>query len=278
MNRDYPELAETTLRPLSRTSASSENQLVSAAWAQFERLTGSSGCRPSPPPRSLLVPGYRILSEIQRGGQGVVYQAIQESTQRKMAIKVLKEGPFADHIELARFEREVDILSRLDHPHIVAIHDRGLIDGHAYYVMDYIAGKPLDAYVAGGELEIDAVLTLFAKVCEAVNVAHMRGVIHRDLKPGNIRVNDEGEPRILDFGLAKIEQEVAGASSARQMTLTGQFVGSLPWASPEQAEGQSELLDIRSDVYSLGVVLYQLLTGRFPYPVTGRIEIGRAHV
>src|SRR5262249_16047993 len=193
------------------------------------------------------------------------------STRRKVAIKVLKEGPFADTTELARFDREVDVLSRLNHPHIVAIHDRGLTAGHAYYVMDYIPGRPLDAYVSGTELTVDELLKLFIKVCDAVNVAHLRGVIHRDLKPGNIRVDEDGEPRILDFGLAKLAQESAGGSSAN-MTLTGQFVGSLPWSSPEQATGGSELLDIRTDVYSLGVILYQLLTGRFPYLVASRLD------
>ena len=256
--------------------STTEINLVDAAWAQFEKITG--GVRNESPGRFLAIPGYRILEEIHRGGQGVVYQAIQESTRRKIAIKVLKQGPFADRIELARFEREVDVLSRLNDPHIVAIHDRGLTDGHAYYVMDYVAGKALDAYVTGAEISTDEILTLFAKICDAVNVAHLRGVIHRDLKPGNIRIDMEGEPRILDFGLAKLEEEVAGGSSAQGMTITGQFVGSLPWASPEQAEGEPESLDIRTDVYSLGVILYQLLTNHFPYPVTGRVIDVARHI
>jgi eukaryotic-like serine/threonine-protein kinase len=269
-----------------------ERKLVSAAWAQFELISNSRGIGGSSfdqrttlrtrgldsPPAALQVPGYRVLGEIHRGGQGVVYQAIQESTLRKKAIKVLKEGPFADPSERFRFEREIDLLSRLDHPHIVGIHDHGLSAGHAYYVMDYIAGQPLDAYVVGADLTIDQILNLFALICDAVNVAHLRGVIHRDLKPGNIRIDEEGQPRILDFGLAKWVQDAAERSSARGMTITGQFVGSLPWASPEQAGGQSDLLDIRTDVYSLGVILYQLLTGRFPYPVSGRIDDVVRHI
>src|SRR5262249_48569959 len=113
---------------------------------------------------------------------------------------------------------------------------------------------------------------LFAKICDGVNAAHLRGVIHRDLKPGNILVDDRGEPHVLDFGLAKLTQDADGTSATQVMTTTGQFVGSLPWTSPEQAEGRTESLDIRTDVYSLGVVLYQLLTGRFPYPVSGPIR------
>ncbi len=262
------------------TDASSnvERPLVTAAFAQFERLSGRLPALTSPGPEPPLIPGYRLLAEIHRGGQGVVYQAIQLSTQRKVAIKVLREGPFADRVELARFEREIDILSRLDHPHIVAIHDRGLVAGHAYYVMDYVPGRPLDAYVAAADLSVDAIVRLFIKVCDAVNVAHLRGVIHRDLKPGNIRIDDSGEPRVLDFGLAKLAHEVSEASSAQTMTLTGQFVGSLPWTSPEQATGRADLIDLRADVYSLGVLLYQLLTGRFPYPVTGRLDEVARHV
>jgi non-specific serine/threonine protein kinase/serine/threonine-protein kinase len=258
--------------PLESTVGADERRLVDAAWAQFERIANRSSTGSSAHRHPLQIAGYRLLGEIHRGGQGVVYQAIQESTQRKMAIKVLKEGPFADRIELARFEREVDVLSRLVHPHIVAIHDRGLSAGHAYYVMDYIAGRSIDAYVAGANLSIEETLAQFIKVCEAVNFAHLRGVIHRDLKPGNIRIDELGEPRILDFGLVKLAYDVAGSSCAPTMTLTGQFVGSLPWASPEQAEGDSASLDIRTDVYSLGVILYQLLTGQFPYPVVGKVN------
>jgi tetratricopeptide (TPR) repeat protein len=253
------------------SSASAETRLVGDAWAQFEAIAEDSKSKSSTARAHLTIPGYRLLGEIHRGGQGVVYQAIQESTNRKIAIKVLKEGPFADATELARFEREIDVLSRINHPHVVAIHDRGLTSGHAYYVMDYIAGQSLDAHVAGADLSNEDLLKLFLKVCDAVNVAHLRGVIHRDLKPGNIRVDMEGEPRILDFGLAKLAQEAAGPSSAQGMTMTGQFVGSLPWASPEQAEARSDLIDLRTDVYSLGVILYQLLTGHFPYPVSGRV-------
>ncbi len=260
------------------SSAAAENRLVSDAWAQYELIASDAKTKVAAARPHLTIPGYRLLGEIHRGGQGVVYQAIQESTRRKIAIKVLKEGPFADATELARFEREIDVLSRINHPHVVAIHDRGLTAGHAYYVMDYIAGKALDAHVAGAELSNEELLRLFVKVCDAVNVAHLRGVIHRDLKPGNIRVDIEGEPRILDFGLAKLAQDAAGGSSALGMTMTGQFVGSLPWASPEQAEGKSEMIDLRTDVYSLGVILYQLLTGQFPYPVVGRVNDVIRHI
>jgi tetratricopeptide (TPR) repeat protein/tRNA A-37 threonylcarbamoyl transferase component Bud32 len=213
--------------------------------------------------------GYQILKELHRGGQGVVYQAIQKSTKRKVALKVMREGPFATAAEEARFEREVQILGQLNHPNIVAIHDSGQAAGCHYFVMDYISGQPLDVWMASGERSVEETLRLFAKICNAVNAAHLRGITHRDLKPSNIRVDDNGEPHILDFGLAKVAHSPEEASL---MTLTGQFVGSLPWASPEQAEGVPSKIDLRTDVYSLGVILHQMLTGRFPYEVIGNMR------
>jgi len=219
------------------------------------------------------IPGYVILQEIHSGGQGAVFQAIQKSTKRRVAIKVMHEGPFASAQDRSRFEREVEILGQLNHPNIVGIHDSGTAAGSFYYVMDYISGQPLDAYVTAAHPSIAALLELFVKVCDAVNAAHLRGIIHRDLKPGNIRVDSEGEPHVLDFGLAKIATgHVTEGVQPHVMTMTGQFFGSLPWASPEQAEGSPSKIDVRSDVYSLGVVLYQLLTSQFPYEVVGAIR------
>lgn len=211
------------------------------------------------------IPGYEIIRELHRGGQGVVYLAIQQSARRKVAIKVMKEGPFASAANKARFEREIVLLGQLKHPHIVTVHDSGVSGGSSYFVMDYVSGQALDAYMAGGERSIEDTLKLFATICEAVNAAHLRGVVHRDLKPGNIRIDLAGEPRILDFGLAKAA--TGEAVDGQVVTLTGEFIGSLPWASPEQAEGIPGLIDIRTDVYSLGVILYQMLTSKFPYEI-----------
>jgi serine/threonine protein kinase len=213
--------------------------------------------------------GYALLKEIHRGGQGIVYEAIQNSTKRKVAIKVMKEGPFAGPADQARFEREVQVLGQLSHPNIVTIHDSGVAAGCHYFVMDYISGQPLDVLISSSERGISVTLGLFARICEAVNAAHLRGIIHRDLKPANIRIDENREPHILDFGLAKV---AATAAEAAAMTVTGQFVGSLPWASPEQAEGLPSKIDIRTDVYSLGVILYQMLTGSFPYEVVGNMR------
>jgi len=211
------------------------------------------------------LPGYEILRELHRGGQGIVFLAHQKSVQRNVAVKVMKQGPFADPTDRARFEREVQILARLKHPNIVTIHDSGRVAGCDYFVMDYIAGTSLDEYVEQHKPPLRRLLELFQSICETVEVAHAHNIIHRDLKPGNIRVDVEGRPHILDFGLAK----VVGAPRATAATEQGMFVGSIPWASPEQARGELETLDPRTDVYSLGVILYQLLTGRFPYEVLG---------
>ena len=208
--------------------------------------------------------GYEIRREIQRGGQGVVYEARQKSTRRRVAIKVLKEGPFASERDRIRFEREVQILGRLCHPGVVSVLHSGQAYGSFYFVMDYISGDALDDYVRKAELSIDAALKLFVKICEGVNAAHLHGIMHRDLKPSNIRIDGQGVPHILDFGLAKV---TTNESDGSHITMTGQFMGSLPWASPEQAGGSADRIDLRSDVYSLGVILYQMLTGRLPHAI-----------
>jgi tetratricopeptide (TPR) repeat protein/predicted Ser/Thr protein kinase len=219
------------------------------------------------------IPGYELIREIHRGGQGVVYLAHQAATRRQVALKVMREGPFSRPHEQERFEREVLILGRLDHPNIVTIHDSGKAAGFFYYVMDYIAGGTLDRWARSEKRSIEDMLRLFAKVCDAVSVAHRHGVVHRDLKPGNIRVDPEGEPKVLDFGIAKVSGAGLTADGfSPAVTMTGQFVGTLPWAAPEQAAGRPADIGTGSDVYSLGVILYWLLTDRFPYDVEGSVR------
>ena len=256
-----------------RAESSSDRDLIRAA-----RADAADAASASIEPEGLLdlpadaIPGYTLVREIHRGGQGVIYLAIQQSTKRKVAIKVLHEGPFAGRRDRARFEREVEILASLNHPNVVVVHDSGRAAGQFYFVMDYIRGRTLDA-AGSSDRRVDETLGLFLSICRAVSAAHLHGVIHRDLKPGNIIIDAQGQPHVVDFGLAKVALgDMTDASEPQLMTLTGQFVGSLPWASPEQAAGAPDQVDVRSDVYSLGVILYQMLTGRFPYEVAGNMR------
>jgi serine/threonine protein kinase len=223
----------------------------------------------------LSIEGYESARELSRGGQGVVYQAIQQSTKRKVAIKVLLEGPHASQAARRRFKREIELVAQLRHPNIISIFHSGTMpDGSRFYVMDYVPGVPLDRYVRERKLGLEDTLRLFAIVCDAVQYAHQKGVIHRDLKPTNIVIDASGVPRVLDFGLAK----PLTAPAASLISISQEIVGTLPYMSPEQAGGNSDEIDIRTDVYSLGVILYQLLTGRHPYPVEGRIPDVLRHI
>jgi len=219
---------------------------------------------------------YTLHEVVGRGAMGIVYRATQSATGREVAVKVMHQEPFADSGDHSRFEREAHILVQLRHPNIVTVYDTGWVRGCFYLVMDYVSGEPLQDYVARSRPAVREKLALFAGICDAMHAAHLRGVIHRDLKPSNIRVDGGGEPHLLDFGLAKMTAEFAGPGGAedstRSMTMTGQFIGSLPWASPEQAEGAHAKIDVRTDVYALGVIIYQMLTGQFPYSVGGNLR------
>ncbi|UCD76846.1 MAG: serine/threonine protein kinase, partial [Phycisphaerales bacterium] len=217
------------------------------------------------------LPGYEILRTIHEGGQGIVYEAHQRSTKRPVAIKLLLHGRYATKRQRRRFEREIDLAAQLDHANIVTVFDSGTTDdGRPFLVMRYVDGWPLDEYVAARTLEIGETLLLFARIGEAVNYAHQRGVIHRDLKPSNILIDEEGEPHLLDFGLAKPRDEIDDVQRSIQ-TQAGEFVGTLAYAAPEQVSGDPHAVDVRSDVYSLGVILFEMLTSAHPYPVDVRL-------
>ncbi len=210
---------------------------------------------------------YRIVHEIGRGGMGAVYLAerADEEFDRRVALKVVKRGMDTDEV-LRRFRHERQILASLEHPNIARLLDGGATtDGRPYLVMEYIEGEPIDAYCDRRRLGIRERLELFRVVCDAVQHAHQRLVVHRDIKPSNILVTDAGEPKLLDFGIAKLLDDSAPDATPR--TRTGVRMLTPEYASPEQVRGAP--VTTASDVYALGVVLYRLLSGRRPYQVRG---------
>lgn len=212
------------------------------------------------------IAGYQILDLLGRGGMGVVWRAIQLSTRREVALKVLAGGALISGRAKLRFEREVELSARLQHPNIASVFHSGLHEGNHFYVMELVRGVHLDAYAKKNQLNELQVLQLMRRICLAVDHAHQSGVVHRDLKPGNILVGTDGEPHVLDFGLAKAAFE---ADREVAVSRDGETVGTLAYMSPEQAAGNHKSVDTRSDVYSLGVILFELLTGQMPHDMKG---------
>ena len=220
---------------------------------------------------------YRIIRILGEGGMGTVYEAEQEHPRRTVALKVIKPG-WASAELLRRFEQESRALGRLQHPGIAQIYEAATADGgfgpQPYFAMEFIRGDSLHAHVASHHLDTRQRLELMVKVCDAVQHAHQRGIIHRDLKPSNILVDESGQPKILDFGVARVTDSDAQAT---RQTDVGQLVGTLAYMSPEQVLADPLELDLRSDVYALGIILYELLAGRLPYDLGGQMhEMTRA--
>jgi tetratricopeptide (TPR) repeat protein/predicted Ser/Thr protein kinase len=215
---------------------------------------------------------YRIIRLIGEGGMGAVYQAEQEQPRRTVALKVIKSA-WANAELVRRFERESEALARLQHPGIAQVYEAGAADSESgpqpYFAMEFIHGQTLCEYAAAHHLSTHARLEIMVRICDAVQHAHQRGIIHRDLKPGNILVDETGQPKILDFGVARMTD--ADAQVTRQTDL-GQLIGTLAYMSPEQVLADPLELDTRSDVYALGVILYELLADRLPYILSHKLH------
>jgi serine/threonine protein kinase len=264
-----------------------EEQTVSAAGSAEEDETissigtAASGRSLDTPPASIA--GYRIVGLLGRGGMGAVWEAEQERPHRRVALKVMRREHQVDELHARLFHREAETLARLKHPNIAAIYETGHTgDGRDYFAMELVLGQTLDDWLSSrpaiiGSEELALRLRIFRTICTAVNYAHQRGVIHRDLKPSNIIVSEQDEEhttsaaagsvsvKILDFGLARITDSDVAATLVSEV---GTIKGTLPYMSPEQARGDVEAIDVRTDVYALGVILYEMLAGRRPYDVT----------
>ena len=203
---------------------------------------------------------YRLVEQIGEGGMGEVWKAHDANLDRVVAIKVLLPGALGDATTRERFRREARVLSRLSHPGVATIFDFDAQDGCDFLVMEYVAGGTLESRLAAGPMPIGQVLSLGAAIADALDSAHRSGFLHRDLKPGNVALTAEGQPKILDFGLALL---LGVGQTAGRMTQTGTFVGSLPYMAPEQLFGDAD--DARTDVYALGVMLFEMATRQRPF-------------
>lgn len=202
---------------------------------------------------------YRILKEIARGGMGIVYCAHDTKLQRTVALKMILDRNLASEQAVQRFYEEAEAAAGLDHPGIVPVFDVGKQDGHHYYAMGFVEGPTLADELQNRQYEMRQAAQLIAEIAEAVHYAHENGVVHRDLKPGNILLTSDGQPRITDFGLAKRTDRPS------QLTMAGQILGTPGYMAPEQAAGGSDQAGPAVDVYALGAILYHLLTGHPPF-------------
>ncbi|MFP6701357.1 MAG: serine/threonine-protein kinase [Planctomycetaceae bacterium] len=241
--------------------------------AEFSTLAGDDLDPPAPlqaMPES--IGEYQLLEELGRGGMGVVYRAHQASLDRDVAVKMILRGDWASEIDLARFHSEAESAARLEHPNIVPIYEVGQHEGLPYFSMRLIEGVTFSDKMADGPLDSRQAAELMLPVCRAIDAAHQEGVLHRDLKPSNILVDHENVPYITDFGLAKRIPTESDPSQPETLTGSGAILGTPSYMSPEQAAGQRGRVQEQSDVYSLGAILYALITGQPPFRANSPVD------
>src|ERR1700675_2464599 len=220
---------------------------------------------------------YKITQKIGAGGQGTVYKAVDQRLGRTVVDKVLPPELTVKEANLKRFEREARLASSLDHPNICTIFDMDEADGLHFITMQYVEGRNVRQLVNGRPLELESTLRIAIQVADALVAAHARGIIHRDIKSGNIMVADSGQVKILDFGLAKLLDESEAATSGihqTELTEIGVPYGTATYAAPEQARGDK--VDARCDIFSTGVLLYEMLTGTWPFRGKSTIDVRHA--
>ena len=219
---------------------------------------------------------YKILEKLGEGGMGEVYLAQDTSLDRKVALKFLPQEMQQDEAARERFLREAKASAALDHPYICQVHEVDEIDGRDFIALEYVQGVTLEDKLRGGPLPLEEALQTAAKIAEAIEAAHQQEIVHRDLKPSNIMITSGGYPKVMDFGVAKrlIPPEEMDDEGRLKLTETGVRVGTLPYMSPEQTRG--ERVDTRSDIFSFGVVLYEMLTGVQPFQKDSAVETSNA--
>jgi len=242
-----------------------------ASHAAISAASTSDGSDLSAAPLPETIGPFRIVRRIATGGMGSVYEATQASPARRVALKLMRPELYTPALR-SRFQRESEILGRLQHPGIAQVFEAGTVDHMGgtlpYFAMEFVDGKPLGVFAADEDLGERDRLKLFAQICDAVHHAHTEGIVHRDLKPDNILVTSGGHPKILDFGVARITASDVKAPTL--VTEVGQIMGTLPYMSPEQVSGNVDDIDTRSDVYALGVLLFELLSGKRPHELGTR--------